>query len=61
MGVDNNEHPVVKAYHKLLVWDMMSKPALTRVTETVLNPVVGKSIALYFEKPLGKLNSDARA
>ena len=61
VGVDNNEHPVVKAYHKLLVWDMMSKPALTRVTETVLNPVVGKSIALYFEKPLGKLKSDARA
>jgi hypothetical protein len=61
VGVDNNEHPVVKAYHKLLVWDMMSKPALTRVTETVLNPVVGKSIALYFEKPLGKLKSDVRA
>ena len=61
VGVDNNEHPVVKAYHKLLVWDMMSKPALTRVTETVLNPVVGKSIALYFEKPLGKLKSDARS
>ena len=51
VGVDNNDHPAVKAYHKLLVWDMMSKPALTRVAETVLNPVVGKSVALYFEKP----------
>jgi len=54
VGVDNNDHPAVKAYHKLLVWDMMSKPALTRVAETVLNPVVGKSVALYFEKPLEK-------
>ena len=51
VGVDNNDHPAVKAYHKLLVWDMMSRPPLTRVAETVLNPVVGKSVALYFEKP----------
>ena len=54
VGVDNNDHPAVKTYHKLLVWDMMSKPTLTRVAETVLNPVVGKSVALYFEKPLEK-------
>ena len=54
VGVDNNEHPAVQAYHKLLVWDMMSKPTLTRVAEAVLNPVAGKSVALYFEKPLEK-------
>jgi SAM-dependent methyltransferase len=54
VGVNNNDHPAVKAYHKLLVWDMMSKPALTRVAEAVLNPVAGKSVALYFEKPLEK-------
>ena len=59
VGVDNNDHLAVKAYHKLLVWDMMSKPALTRVAETVLNPVVGKSVALYFQKPPEK--SHARA
>ena len=41
-----------RAYHKLLVWDMMSQPALTRVAEAALNPVVGKSVALYFEKPV---------
>jgi len=51
VGVDNNDHPAVKAYHKLLVWDMMNRPTLTRVAETVLNPVAGKSVALYFEKP----------
>jgi hypothetical protein len=59
VGVDNNDHPAVQAYHKLLVWDMMGKPALTRVAETMLNPVVGKSVALYFEKPPEK--SHARA
>jgi len=52
VGVDNDDHPAVRAYHRLLVWDMMSKPTLTRVAETVLNPVTGKSVALYFEKPL---------
>ncbi len=50
VGIQNSEHPAVKAYHKLLVWDMMSRPALTRVAEAALNPLVGKSVALYFEK-----------
>ncbi|MCE9517079.1 MAG: class I SAM-dependent methyltransferase, partial [Mycobacterium sp.] len=50
VGIQNSEHPAVKAYHKLLVWDMMRRPALTRVAEAALNPLVGKSVALYFEK-----------
>ena len=52
VGVDKPDHPAVKAYHKLLVWDMMSQPKLTRAAETLLNPLVGKSVALYFEKPV---------
>ncbi|MCG5434399.1 methyltransferase domain-containing protein [Mycobacterium sp. MYCO198283] len=51
VGVDNPDHPAVTAYHKLLVWDMMRRPWLTRVAESLLNPLVGKSVALYFEKP----------
>lgn len=51
VGVDNSENLAVKAYRKLLVWDMMSAPALTRRAEALLNPIVGKSVALYFEKP----------
>jgi SAM-dependent methyltransferase len=53
VGVDNTENPAVRAYHKLLVWDMMRRPALTRAAEAVLDPLVGKSVALYFEKPDG--------
>jgi hypothetical protein len=41
----------VRAYHKLLVWDMMSRPWLTRTAEAVLNPLIGKSVAMYFQKP----------
>lgn len=51
MGVENNNNPLVKAYHKLLVWDMMSAPKLTRVGEQVLNPVFGKSVIIYLRKP----------
>ena len=52
VGVEKPDHPAVSAYHKLLVWDMMSQPKLTRAAETLLNPLVGKSVALYFEKPV---------
>ena len=51
VGVENTEHPAVTAYHKLLVWDLMRRPKLTRIAESVLNPVVGKSVAMYFTKP----------
>jgi SAM-dependent methyltransferase len=50
VGVDNSEHPAVAAYHRMLVWDMMQRPLLTRVAESTLNPLIGKSVALYFEK-----------
>ncbi|MEH6586799.1 MAG: class I SAM-dependent methyltransferase [Halioglobus sp.] len=41
---------LVKQYHRLLVWDLMEQPALTRVTEKLMNPVVGKSVVMYFRK-----------
>ena len=41
----------MRAYHKLLVWDIMSRPRTTRVAERVLKPLVGKSLVLYFHKP----------
>lgn len=52
VGVSKPEHPAVTAYHRMLVWDMMEQPKLTRAAEAVLNPLVGKSVALYFEKPV---------
>jgi ubiquinone/menaquinone biosynthesis C-methylase UbiE len=52
VGVDRQDHPAVSAYHKLLVWDITRQPRITRTAESVLNPLVGKSIALYFEKPV---------
>ena len=51
VGVDDGDHPLVKAYHRLLVWDMMKAPWLTRTLERALDPVVGKSLVLYLRKP----------
>jgi SAM-dependent methyltransferase len=51
LGVDRDEHPLVKAYHRLLVWDIMSKPLATRLLDRLLNPLIGKSLVLYLRKP----------
>jgi hypothetical protein len=53
VGTSKNDHPAVAAYHKMLVWDMVEQPWLTRTAESLLNPLIGKSVALYFRKPVG--------
>ncbi|MBA6413852.1 class I SAM-dependent methyltransferase [Parahaliea sp. F7430] len=45
---DNNF--LVRHYHRLLVWDLMERPALTRILERCLNPLLGKSVVMYFRK-----------
>jgi ubiquinone/menaquinone biosynthesis C-methylase UbiE len=42
---------VIKQYHKLLVWDLMKKPLLTKILEMILQPLIGKSLVMYFRKP----------
>ncbi len=46
-------HPLVRAYHRLLVWDIMQRPAThrTRLAERLLDPLIGKSLVLYLRKP----------
>jgi len=41
---------LVRQYHRLLVWDLMERPALTRVLEKSMNPIMGKSVVMYFRK-----------
>jgi len=50
VGVHDDAHPAVRGYHRLLVWDIMSKPPLTRLAEAALNPVIGKSLVVYARK-----------
>jgi SAM-dependent methyltransferase len=51
VGVHRDDHPLAQAYHRLLVWDIVSHPPMTRLAERALNPVIGKSIVLYAHKP----------
>jgi SAM-dependent methyltransferase len=54
VGVDRDRHPVVRAYHEVLVWDIMKRPGystVTRLAERALNPLIGKSLVLYLRKP----------
>ncbi len=51
VGVTKDQHPLVRAYHRLLVWDIMKKPLATRLAERALNPLIGKSLVLYLRKP----------
>jgi len=49
-GVDNTNAWPVRKYHQFLVWDITERPALTRVLDRALNPVLGKSLVIYAEK-----------
>jgi SAM-dependent methyltransferase len=47
VGVGNDDHPAAKAYHRMLVWDIVKQPAATRLAEQALNPLIGKSVVVY--------------
>ncbi|HVB05943.1 MAG TPA: class I SAM-dependent methyltransferase [Acidimicrobiales bacterium] len=51
VGVGREDHPLVAAYHRFLVWDIVARPRLTRALDAVLNPLIGKSLVLYLERP----------
>jgi SAM-dependent methyltransferase len=50
VGVERDA-AVVRAYHRLLVWDLTTRPWLTRTAERLLDPLVGKSLVVYADKP----------
>jgi hypothetical protein len=41
---------LIKQYHRFLVWDLMDQPVFTRTLEKCLNPIMGKSVVMYFRK-----------
>ena len=50
VGVDDDDNRLVRLYHRMLVWDMMRRPALTRTLERWLAPLIGKSVVFYGTK-----------
>ena len=54
VGLGEESHPLVRAYHQVLVWDIERTPVVSAVTsgaERLLNPFIGKSLVLYAHRP----------
>lgn len=47
LGKHADDNALVKAYHRLLVWDITAHRRLTSLPEAALNPILGKSLAVY--------------
>lgn len=52
VGPRNDGHPLARAYHRLLVWDIERHPPLTRLADRALSPLLGKSLVVYARRPL---------
>jgi SAM-dependent methyltransferase len=50
VGVHDDDHLLVRSYHRLLVWDIVRRPRVTCWADRVLNPVIGKSLVVYLHK-----------
>ncbi|HEX8803164.1 MAG TPA: class I SAM-dependent methyltransferase [Acidimicrobiales bacterium] len=54
VGPTDDDHPLVRAFHRVLVWDIAGTPPwhrFTRLADRLLTPVVGKSVVVYARKP----------
>ncbi len=51
VGVSRADHPLVRMYHAVLVWDITHPRTPLRWLERALNPILGKSLVLYVERP----------
>lgn len=51
---DVEDHRLTRAYNQFLTWDIMKQPAVTRMADRALNPVLGKSLVVYGTKPIAE-------
>ena len=54
VGVTDDDHPLVRAYHEVLLWDIVGRQPMatfTKLAERLANPILGKSIVIYAGKP----------
>jgi hypothetical protein len=50
VGPAREDMAAVCLYHRFLTWDIMQKPRITARIDRLLNPLLGKSLVLYFDK-----------
>jgi SAM-dependent methyltransferase len=51
VGPTREDSSAVNLYQRFLTWDILQHPWPTRQLDRLLNPVLGKSLVLYFSKP----------
>jgi SAM-dependent methyltransferase len=51
VGPTRSDSTAVNLYHRFLTWDILHHPRLTRQLDRLLNPILGKSLVVYFRKP----------
>jgi SAM-dependent methyltransferase len=50
LGIDKEAPLPIRLYKSLLTWDILHHPPLIRFVEKLANPLLGKSLVLYFRK-----------
>jgi ubiquinone/menaquinone biosynthesis C-methylase UbiE len=50
VGPNREDATLVNLYHRFLSWDIMDKPRLVGWVDRLFNPVLGKSLVIYFRK-----------
>ena len=52
VGVDDDDALLPRLYHAFLVWQITHRSRIIEWAERVLNPLLGKSLAVYARKPV---------
>lgn len=51
VGPRNESHILVRAFRRLLTWEIVTQPRSGRIVEWLLSPLLGKSLVVYARKP----------
>ena len=54
VGTTDEAHRLVRAYHRLLVKDIVEAPRATRLADHALSPLIGKSVVVYLRRPAAR-------
>jgi len=58
-ALGDEQRLAVRLYHRFLIWDLFRRPRVTRLLERLLNPLLGKSLVLYCDRPAAAATTPA--
>ena len=57
--MNNDQNLLVRSYKKLLEVEILKNPMPLRILSALADPLMGKSMVMYFDKPLDKPSEEA--